>query len=75
MDPFLDVAPAVPDVLANSKTGRTFSGVSPRVQRGDWNAQVVGKLLGSEQAVKCLHHRIVSNRPVIRVLSGCKRGC
>ena len=75
MDPFLDVAPAIPDVFANSEARRTFAGVSPGVQSGDWNAQVVGKLLGSEQAVKCLHHRIVSNRPVIRVLSGCQRGC
>jgi hypothetical protein len=49
--------------------------VTPGVQRGDWNAEVVGELLGGEQAVKCLHHPMVSKRPVIRVFSGCQSGC
>ncbi len=69
-DPLLDVAGSVSDVFSDSEPGWAGAFVTPGVQRGDWNAQVVGELLGGEQAVKCLHHPIVSNRPVIRVLFG-----
>ncbi len=57
VDPLFDVAGSVSDVLSDSEPGWAGVLVTPGVQRGDWDAQVVGELLGGEQAVKCLHQR------------------
>jgi hypothetical protein len=73
-DPLFDVAGSVSNVLTDSEPGWASAFVAPGVERGHGNAQVVGELLGCEQAVECLHHPIVSERPVIRVLSGCQPG-
>ena len=70
-DPLLDVAGSVSDVLTDSEPGRAGAFVTPGVQRGHGNAQVVGQLTGREKTIKGIHDRIVKDHPVNGVFSEC----
>jgi hypothetical protein len=74
-DPLFDVAGSVSDVLTDSEPGWAGAFVPPGVQRGDGHCQVLGQLPGREKTFEGIHHPIVSNGPVIRVLSGCQSEC
>ena len=54
-DPLRHVAPPIADMSAHPETGRPFSAVTPLVEGGDGDAEVLGKLLDSEEPVPVFH--------------------
>ena len=69
--PLVDIAPAVPDVLADPEAGRTLTCVSPGIQGGDGHCQVLGQLLSGKKSIEGIHGRIVRADPVIGVFLEC----
>jgi len=50
-DPSLDITPPITEVAANPEAGRSSAVVSPGVDGGDRDVEVMGELLGAEQRV------------------------
>lgn len=54
-DPCLDFAPAVADMSAYSESGGSFFPVSPLVEGGDGDREIVGEIFDSEEPVSLFH--------------------
>ena len=46
------------------EAGRALAAVSPRVDGGDGNVEIVGEVLGGDQRFEMLHAPIMSSNPV-----------
>jgi hypothetical protein len=56
-DPVGDVAGAESEVAADPEAGWAVTAVSPGIDGGDRNAEVVGEILDAEEAVEGVHSR------------------
>ena len=71
-DPTFDVGPAKPDVLADTKPGRTDAAITPGVQRGGRHIEVLRELLDREQSVDLIHPPMLPPHPVIPMPFQCQ---
>jgi hypothetical protein len=59
VDPPFDVAPAVPDVLADPEPPRALPPVPPLIQGGRRHPEVPGEFLDAQQPLELFHAKIV----------------
>ena len=66
-DPVLNIASPIPQVFPNAEPWWTLSPMTPRVDRGDGHAEVVGKILDGEQLFETIHTQIMRPDPLNRL--------
>jgi hypothetical protein len=64
-DPCLDFAPSVADMSAYSESGGSFFPVSPLVEGGDGDREIVGEIFDGEEPVPVFHTVDHGRHPVI----------